>query len=74
MKKYYLLLRPALAVADIGIAIGSGTDVAISSGHVILMKSDLEHVLSALMLGSYSMRKIKQNLGISFAYNSHTML
>jgi P-type Cu+ transporter len=64
---------PALAVADIGIAIGSGTDVAISSGHVILMKSDLEHVLYALMLGSYSMRKIKQNLGISFAYNVITI-
>ncbi len=64
---------PALAVADIGIAIGSGTDVAISSGHVILMKSDLEHVLYALMLGSYSMRKIKQNLGISFVYNVITI-
>ncbi|MGI0042894.1 MAG: heavy metal translocating P-type ATPase, partial [Nitrososphaeraceae archaeon] len=64
---------PALAVADIGMAIGSGTDVAISSGHVILMKGDLEHVLYALKLGSYSLKKIKQNLGISFAYNVITI-
>jgi Cu+-exporting ATPase len=65
---------PALAQADIGIAIGSGTDVALSSGHIILMKSDLEHVLYALKLGAYSFRKIKQNLGISFAYNVITIL
>lgn len=64
---------PALAQADIGIAIGSGTDVAVSSGHIILMKSDLEHVLYALKLGAYSFRKIKQNLGISFAYNVITI-
>jgi P-type Cu+ transporter len=64
---------PALAQADIGIAIGSGTDVAISSGHIILMKSDLEHVLFALKLGAYSFRKIKQNLGMSFAYNVITI-
>jgi P-type Cu+ transporter len=64
---------PALAQADIGIAIGSGTDVAVSSGHIILMKSDLEHVLYALKLGAYSYRKIKQNLGISFAYNVITI-
>ncbi|MGH9976471.1 MAG: HAD-IC family P-type ATPase, partial [Nitrososphaeraceae archaeon] len=64
---------PALAAADIGVAIGSGTDVAMSSGHVILMKSDLEHVLYALKLGSYSLKKIKQNLGISFAYNVITI-
>ncbi|MGC1134078.1 MAG: HAD-IC family P-type ATPase [Nitrososphaeraceae archaeon] len=64
---------PALAQADIGIAIGSGTDVAVSSGHIILMKSDLGHVLYALKLGAYSFRKIKQNLGISFAYNVITI-
>ena len=64
---------PALAQADIGIAIGSGTDVAIASGHIILMKDDLEHVLYVLRLGLYSMRKIKQNLAISFAYNVITI-
>ncbi|MGH9976253.1 MAG: HAD-IC family P-type ATPase [Nitrososphaeraceae archaeon] len=64
---------PALAQADIGIAIGSGTDVAVSSGHIILMKSDLEHVLYVLKLGAYSFRKIKKNLGISFAYDVITI-
>lgn len=64
---------PTLAQANIGIAIGSGTDVAVSSGHIILMKSDFEHVLYALELGAYSYRKIKQNLGISFAYNVITI-
>lgn len=64
---------PALVQADIGIAIGSGTDVAVASGHIILMKSDLEHVLFALKLGAYSFRKIKQNLGMSFAYNVITI-
>ena len=64
---------PALAAADIGVAMGSGTDVAASSGHVILMKGDLEHLLCTLRLGSYSLKKIKQNLGISFAYNVITI-
>jgi P-type Cu+ transporter len=61
---------PALTQANIGIAIGSGTDVAISSGHIILMKSDLYHILYALRLSEYSLKKIKQNLAMSFAYNA----
>lgn len=64
---------PALMQADVGIAMGSGTDIAISSGHVILMKSDLEHVILALKIGRYALKKIKQNLVISFAYNAITM-
>lgn len=64
---------PALAAADIGVAMGSGTDIAISSGQVILMKGDLEHLLYTLRLGSYSLKKIKQNLGISFVYNVITI-
>lgn len=64
---------PALTQADIGIAIGSGTDVAMASGHVILMKSDLGGVLSALNMGRYSLKKIKQNLVISFVYNAITI-
>jgi P-type Cu+ transporter len=64
---------PALAQADIGIAIGSGTDIALSSGDIILIKSDLEHVLYALRLGKYSLRKIKENLVMSFAYNIITI-
>jgi len=64
---------PALTQADVGIAMGSGTDIAIAAGHVILMKSNLEGVLFALKIGKYSLNKIKQNLAISFAYNAITM-
>ena len=64
---------PALTQADIGMAMGSGTDVAISSGHIILMKTDLSHVIYVLKLGKYAMNKIKQNLSISFAYNIITI-
>lgn len=64
---------PALTQADVGIAIGSGTDVAIAAGHVILMKSDLQNVVFALKIGKYSLKKIKQNLIISFSYNVITI-
>jgi len=64
---------PALTQADVGIAMGSGTDVAISSGHIILMKSDLNHILYTLKLGQYALRKIKQNLAMSFTYNVVTI-
>jgi P-type Cu+ transporter len=61
---------PALTQADVGIAMGSGTDVALDAGHIVLTKSNLEGVLTALKLGNYSLKKIKQNLAISFAYNA----
>ena len=64
---------PALTQSDVGIAMGSGTDVAMASGHVILMKSNLHDVLLALKIGKYSLGKIKQNLTISFAYNAITI-
>jgi P-type Cu+ transporter len=64
---------PALTQSDIGIAMGSGTDVAMSSGHIILMKSDLSYILSALKISTYSIKKIKQNLAMSFAYNVITI-
>jgi Cu+-exporting ATPase len=64
---------PALTQSNIGIAMGSGTDVAVSSGHIILMKNDLHSVLSALKIGEYSLKKIKQNLAMSFAYNVITI-
>jgi Cu+-exporting ATPase len=64
---------PALTQADIGIAIGTGTDAALSSGHIILMKSDLLQILYALKIGQYSMKKIKQNLSMSFTYNVVTI-
>jgi Cu+-exporting ATPase len=61
---------PALTRADVGIAMGSGTDIAVAAGHVILMKSDLQGVLLALNAGKLAFKKIKQNLAISFAYNT----
>ena len=61
---------PALAQADIGIAIGSGTDVAIETGEIVLVKEDLRDVVTAIDLSAYSMRKIKQNLFWAFTYNT----
>ncbi|HZI71619.1 MAG TPA: HAD-IC family P-type ATPase, partial [Nitrososphaeraceae archaeon] len=64
---------PALTQADLGIAIGSGTDVALSAGHIVLMKSDLRQILYALKIGQYTMKKIRQNLTMSFTYNIITI-
>ncbi|MDR5694601.1 MAG: heavy metal translocating P-type ATPase [Armatimonadota bacterium] len=64
---------PALAQADVGIAIGSGTDVAKETGHVILIKDDLRDVVTAIEVAKATMRKVKQNLFWAFVYNTVTI-
>ncbi|MBA3005193.1 MAG: heavy metal translocating P-type ATPase [Proteobacteria bacterium] len=60
---------PALAMADVGIAMGTGNDIAIESGDIVLMKGNLDGVIIALRLSRAVMRNIRQNLFWAFAYN-----
>lgn len=59
----------ALAVADVGIAIGSGTDIAIEAGKIVLVRNDLGGLLAAFDIGKKTISKIKQNLAYAFLYN-----
>ncbi|MFC2142962.1 heavy metal translocating P-type ATPase [Candidatus Aenigmatarchaeota archaeon] len=61
---------PALATSDIGIAIGAGTDVALETGQIILIKNDIGDVVKAIDLSNHTIKKIKQNLFWAFFYNS----
>ena len=61
---------PALAVAEIGIALGSGSDVAKETGAIVLIKNDVRDVVASIRLSRATMRKIKQNLFWAFIYNS----
>ncbi|MEM4140915.1 MAG: HAD-IC family P-type ATPase, partial [Nitrososphaeria archaeon] len=60
---------PALAAADIGIAIGSGTDIAKETGGIVLVKDDIRDVVIGIELSKATVRKIKQNLFWAFFYN-----
>ncbi|MBE6499678.1 MAG: heavy metal translocating P-type ATPase [Methanobrevibacter thaueri] len=61
---------PALTQADIGVAMGDGTDIAMESGDIVIVKGDLENVVAAVQFSKKVMRRIKENIFWAFAYNS----
>jgi magnesium-transporting ATPase (P-type) len=61
---------PALTQADIGVAMGNGTDIAMESGDIVVMEGDLENVVAAVQFSKKVMRRIKENIFWAFAYNT----
>jgi Cu+-exporting ATPase len=61
---------PALSAADVGIAMGAGTDVAIQSAGIVLLKSDLNGIMRARQLSRAIIRNIRENLALAFVYNA----
>src|SRR5699024_12330449 len=61
---------PALAMADIGMAVGAGTDIAIEAAEITLMRGDLNSVADAVMMSQKTIRNIKENLFFAFIYNT----
>jgi Cu+-exporting ATPase len=61
---------PALARADVGIAMGTGTDIAMESAHVTLVKGDLRAIVRAIELSRATVRNVRQNLAFAFGYNA----
>jgi|SRR5690625_1527946 len=61
---------PALAVADVGMAIGTGTDIAIEAADITLMRGDLNSIVDAIIMSKKTMRNIKENLFFAFIYNT----
>ena len=61
---------PALAAADVGVAMGTGTDIAMSSAQVTLVKGDLRGIIRALAVSKSTVRNMRQNLTFAFAYNA----
>ena len=60
---------PALATSDVGIAVSNGTDIAIESASLVLMKNDLNSIFKAIKLSEATIKNIKQNLFLAFIYN-----
>lgn len=61
---------PALAMADVGMAVGTGTDIAIEAADITLMRGDLNSVADAFIMSKKTMRNIKENLFFAFIYNT----
>lgn len=60
----------AMETADVGVAMGSGSDIATATGDIILLNNDLKNIMGSILIGKYTIKKIKQNVGWAIGYNS----